>query len=141
MSLPRPEPGLVINYAYLWRREHEAGAVEGRKSRPCVIVLRVETSFDGSFVTVIPITHAPPRDVQTAIEVPAAVGRHLGWDDRPSWIMVDEANRFLWPGYDLVRREPSNTVEFNFLPPRLFERVIQAFQRFHKGAGSIVDRS
>ncbi len=25
MSLPKPEPGLVIRYSYLWLREHRAG--------------------------------------------------------------------------------------------------------------------
>ncbi len=25
MGLPTPEPGLVLNYAYLWHHEHRAG--------------------------------------------------------------------------------------------------------------------
>jgi hypothetical protein len=39
VSLPTPEPGLVIPYAYLWRHEYNRGLEEGRKTRPSVIVL------------------------------------------------------------------------------------------------------
>ena len=38
MSLPAPQPGLVIRYAYLWAREHDRGAEDGAKDRPCAIV-------------------------------------------------------------------------------------------------------
>lgn len=34
MTLPRPIPGLVISYAYLWMQEALGGAEEGRKDRP-----------------------------------------------------------------------------------------------------------
>jgi hypothetical protein len=61
MALPEPEPGLVINYAYLWHHEHEAGQEEGRKDRPSVIVLSVEGRHGATVVTVLPITHVGPR--------------------------------------------------------------------------------
>ncbi|MGH8294414.1 MAG: hypothetical protein ACRETZ_02760 [Steroidobacteraceae bacterium] len=41
MSFPDPRPGLVIRYAYLWKREHDAGREEGSKGRPCAIVLSI----------------------------------------------------------------------------------------------------
>lgn len=41
MSLPRPQPGLVIRYAYLWKREYDQGRDEGSKDRPCAIVMTV----------------------------------------------------------------------------------------------------
>lgn len=41
MTLPVPEPGLVIRYAYLWDREAREGRDEGSKDRPCAIVLVV----------------------------------------------------------------------------------------------------
>jgi hypothetical protein len=41
MPLPRPEPGLVIHFGYLWRHEHEAGQEDGSTSRPCLIVMAV----------------------------------------------------------------------------------------------------
>ncbi|MDZ7644939.1 MAG: hypothetical protein U5K76_12420 [Woeseiaceae bacterium] len=39
MAYPEPEVGLVISYSYLWSDEAAAGHVEGRKSRPCAIVM------------------------------------------------------------------------------------------------------
>ena len=41
VEIPDREPGLVIRYAYLWRSEHMRGLEEGRKDRPCAIVLAV----------------------------------------------------------------------------------------------------
>ena len=85
MPIPTPEPGLVISYAYLWHHEHEAGREEGRKDRPSVIVLAVERSAnDMTVVVVLPITHAAPADPTAAVEIPAAVKRHLGLDDERS---------------------------------------------------------
>ncbi len=102
MPIPTPEPGLVISYAYLWHYEHEAGREEGQKDRPAVIVLAVEREADGAtVVTVLPITHSPPGDPASAVEIPLPVKRHLGLDADPSWIVVAEGNEFVWPGYDL----------------------------------------
>ncbi|SRR6266446_3169000 len=84
MPIPTLEPGLVISYAYLWHTEHEAGHEEGRKDRPSVIVLAVERQADDSMVvTLLPITHTAPVDPASAVEIPAAVKRHLGLDDDP----------------------------------------------------------
>ncbi|BCG77441.1 type II toxin-antitoxin system PemK/MazF family toxin [Mesorhizobium sp. 113-3-3] len=85
MPLPDPQLGLVISYAYLWHHEHQAGREEGRKDRPCVIVLASERDADGVIVTVVPITHLPPADPSLAIELPPAVKRHLGLDGERSW--------------------------------------------------------
>jgi len=41
MPLPEPEPGLVISYSYLWHYERAAGVEEGRKDRPCVILVAI----------------------------------------------------------------------------------------------------
>jgi hypothetical protein len=101
MPIPNPEPGLVISYAYLWHHEHRAGQEEGRKDRPCVIVLAVEREADGeAIVTVLPIAHDAPADRTSAVEIPLPVKRHLGLDEDRSWVVVDEGNEFLWPGYD-----------------------------------------
>ena len=98
MPIPNPEPGLVISYAYLWHHEHEAGWEEGRKDRPSVIVLAIEREADGAtIVTVLPITHSPPADENSAVEIPLPVKRHLGLDDERSWIVVAEGNEFCGP--------------------------------------------
>jgi len=131
MAVPPPEPGLVINYSYLWHYEHETGQEEGRKDRPSVIVLRVQDDKGLTLVTVLPITHRKPETPDWAIEIPAAVRRHLGLDNAPSWIVVAEGNEFIWPGYDL-RRRPDGSYSFGFLPPRLFKLVQAAFVALHR---------
>src|SRR6201986_3929979 len=101
MSLPIPDLGMVVSYGYLWRHEHNRGRIEGRKIRPCVIVRATERTEAGTTVTVVPVTHTPPARAQTAVEIPLAVKRHLGLDGERSWVILDEGNRFLWPGFDL----------------------------------------
>ena len=133
MPIPTPEAGLVISYAYLWRYEREAGRDEGRKDRPSVIVLAVERQIDGAtIVTVLPITHSPPAVPAAAVEVPVAVKRRLGLDDRRSWVMVDEGNEFLWPGYDLRKIGRGDRYDYGFLPPRFFNQVRDAFLAWHR---------
>ena len=41
MTFPSPQPGLVIRYSYLWRREAAAGREEGVKDRPCAVIVAV----------------------------------------------------------------------------------------------------
>lgn len=128
MPIPVPEPGLVISYAYLWHREHHAGQEEGRKERPSVMVLAMERDADGAtLVAVLPITHSAPSHPSLAVEMPPPVKRHLGLDDERSWIVVAEGNEFLWPGYDLRRIPNTDRYDYGFLPPRFFQRVLEAF--------------
>ena len=126
MSDPRPQPGLVVSYAYLWHHEHRAGREEGVKDRPCVIVVAVEDVPGGpTRVRVAAITHRPPDDLSIALELPAAVKRHLGLDSERSWVVLDEINEFVWPGFDLRPISRSRrSYAYGFLPPRLFDRLI-----------------
>ena len=67
--------------------------------------------------------------MELAIEIPPVVKKRLGLDSERSWIVVDEANRFVWPGPDL-RRVPGGdaaTVAYGVMPPRLFEAVKARF--------------
>ena len=137
MSIPNPELGLVISYAYLWHHEHRAGREEGQKDRPSVIVLVVNRETDGAtIVTVLPITHSPPADPASAVEIPLPVKRHLGLDDDRSWIVVAEGNEFVWPGYDLRKRPGSDRYHYGFLPPRFFNHVLDAFIAFYRAGRS-----
>ena len=61
MSLPRPEPGLVIRYSYLWLREHHEGREEGVKDRPCAIILATSDQAGNIKTLVVPVTHSPPQ--------------------------------------------------------------------------------
>ena len=101
MTLPAPERGMVLSYAYLWHSEHARGREEGLKDRPCVVVLAVEDKgADGWLVLVAPITHRPPAIAEAAVEIPLPTKRRLGLDEARSWIVVTEGNRFAWPGPD-----------------------------------------
>lgn len=124
MTIPTPEPGLVISYAYLWRHEHERGLEEGRKNRPCVIVLAVEKHEEAILVTVAPITHKEPSGTTAGVLIPPRVKQHLGLDHEKSWVITSEVNQFVWPGYDLRQLPGSkDKIDYGFLPPNLFEII------------------
>lgn len=126
MTLPEPHPGLVISYAYLWRRQQAEGREDAVKDRPCAIVMVAQTDPHGRRdVIVLPVTHSPPRAPNSAIAIPAPTCRRLGLDDRPQWVVLDEANRFTWPGPDLRPVPGTDSVRFAYgvLPPRFFEEI------------------
>jgi hypothetical protein len=126
MPFPEPQRGLVISYSYLWHHEQRAGREEGRKNRPCVIVVAIENAADGTTtVRVVPVTHTPPDKSTPALELQSAVKRHLGLDDERSWVILDEINEFVWPGFDL-RPIPGagDRIDYGFLPPRLFDQLL-----------------
>ena len=135
MGIPTPEPGLVISYSFLWTDEATNGRIEGRKTRPCaiVLVLAPEAASGATRVYVAPITHSQPLDPDVALEIPPAVKRHLGLDDARSWVMLDELNSFVWPGYDL-RPVPGAPGEYayGFLPPRFFAALRERFTELRK---------
>ena len=122
-SIPEPRPGLVIRYAYLWRREAAQGRDEGSKDRPCVVVLAVtHDERHGKTVWVSPITHRRPDDPAAAVEIPTRTKRRLGLDSHQSWIIVSELNRFSWPGPDLRPVAPGRWA-YGLLPAGLFRVV------------------
>jgi len=106
-----------------------AGQEEGIKDRPCEVIL-VTTDEDGEqWVTVLPVTHVQPSPPELAVELPAATKRRLGLDDERSWVVLSEANRFLWPGPDLrpARAGDAASVAYGQLPYTLFEQIRQKF--------------
>jgi hypothetical protein len=132
-ELPEPQVGLVISYSYLWSEEAELGLVEGKKDRPCAIVLAVANPkphfAKRKLVAVAPITHTSPRDPSVAIEIPLRVKEHLGLDSERSWIIVNEVNVFTWPGFDLrTIKRGDERIDYGFLPPKLFDRLIEKFK-------------
>jgi hypothetical protein len=129
VPLPRPEPGLVISYAYLWRHEKRRGQEDGVKDRPCAIAVAVQQNETDILVRVCAITHRPPENPDHAVEIPPKVKDHLGLDHERSWIIIDEINTFIWPGPDL-RPIPGDPAKFDYglLPPALFQQIIQKMQ-------------
>ena len=76
-------------------------------------------------MTVLPITHTPPANPSLAVEIPLETKRRLGLDDERSWIVLTEANRFVWPGPDLRLTQPGDfaSVAYGLLPRSLFKTV------------------
>jgi mRNA-degrading endonuclease toxin of MazEF toxin-antitoxin module len=134
MILPEPTPGLVISYAYLWWDEARRGREEGTKDRPCVVVLAVRQSTTGCTVTVAPVTHSPPRAAREAVELPAATKLRLGLDERRSWIVTTEVNRFQWPGPDLrpIAQGQPGRLAYGFIPRKLWRTVVERMAEHHR---------
>jgi hypothetical protein len=134
-AFPEPQPGLVISYSYLWSEESEQGLVEGRKDRPCAIIVAIEQPENGQRkrVAVVPITHTPPHDPAIAMEIPLRVKEHLGLDADRSWAILDEFNVFSWPGFDLrpIKRRDGR-IDYGFLPPKLFDRLIERVRQIEQ---------
>ena len=143
MNIPVPEPGLVIRYVYLWKREADSGRDEGSKDRPCAVVLAFEDKTRRR-VFVVPITHSMPQPPQVGIEIPQSLGKRLALEAARSWVIVSEANLFLWPGPDLrpISDQHPGTVAYGFLPPRFFNMVRQSYIALARaGRVLIVERS
>jgi hypothetical protein len=115
----------VIRYAFLWSDEARRGQEEGTKDRPCAVLLTTKTETGDTIAMVLPVTHTPPKDLSTAVELPLATKRRLGLDDERSWIIVTEANRFIWPGPDLRPSRPGDpaSAAYGLLPNGLYEQV------------------
>ncbi|WP_371424519.1 hypothetical protein [Tardiphaga sp.] len=125
MPLPKPVPGLVIRYSFLWNHEAKAGNEDGSKDRPCAVLLATTIKDGEQIVTVLPVTHTPPADERLAVEIPAGTKTRLGLDDARSWIVLSEANRFQWPGPDLrpVPGDKEANVAYGLLPAGLYDLI------------------
>jgi len=102
VTLPPPQPGLVLRYSYLWAQDAARGREEGIKEQPAAVVLVVgQPPAAARRVYVLPITHNhPPKGVE-ALEIPPGVARTARLDAARSWVILSEFNEFVWPGFDL----------------------------------------
>ena len=118
----------MIRYSYLWAEEYGGGREEGSKDRPCAVIL-VTGGVGDRVVTVLPITHAQPSIPALAVEIPAPTKQRLGLDEDRSWVLLSEANRFIWPGPDLRPANPGELTSIGYgqLPFALFEQIRQKF--------------
>lgn len=90
------------------------GQVEGRKDRPCAIVVALESPQKGPRTQVV-------------------VVHNLGVDDERSWVVLDEFNVFTWPGFDLRPiKGGDGRVDFGFLPPRFFDSLIEKIKELRR---------
>ena len=88
-----PKKGDVWNYNYLWRRENEAGAEEGRKPRPPALVA-IAVGKDGrTNLFMLPVTSKEPGSDRLAMEVPQIERKRAGLaSDLRLWVVLDEYN-------------------------------------------------
>jgi hypothetical protein len=129
VRLTPPELGLVIRYSYLCADEYDEGREEGIKDRPCALIAAIKAADDGKTrVLVVPITHSQPVHAE-AIEIPPPVKERLGLDSDQSWIVLSEANEFVWPGPDLrpVPGDDDAAISYGFLPRAFFAVVRRRF--------------
>jgi hypothetical protein len=125
VSWPKPQPGLVIRYSYLWRREAEAGREEGVKDRPSTIILATTSEAGETTVFVLPITHTAPTNAAEPVQLPQPTKARLGLDSDWSWIVVAEGDSFVWPGPDLrfVSGRGPEAIAYGMLPGPALQAV------------------
>lgn len=124
MTDDRIETGLVINYRFLWAREHDRGAEHGRKARPACVVVAL-TGRPGD-VVLFPLTTQEPEAGRLAVRVPETERRRLRLRGAAaSWVLLDEGNRDVLPGsyhVEPISYDPPTHVYGSFSPP--FVRVV-----------------
>jgi len=121
---PAPVPGLVIRYAYLWKREADDGQIEGQKHRPRAGVVAVEREEDEIVVTVAPITRRRPEHPDKTVELTAATRRRLNLGTQSNWIMATEVDSFFWLGPDF-RPTTRGVYQYGELPAVVFVALKQ----------------
>jgi hypothetical protein len=134
--VPAPFPGLVIRYCYLWLREFDEGEVEGRRRRPCAVVVCVEDVDGETVVTVAPLTHLAPECTDDAVELTPATRRRLGLHPERNWVMSTEVNRFCWPGPDLAPT-PGEDFAYGELPAVAFRALVEKILAIGDRAGDV----
>jgi hypothetical protein len=138
--IPKPAPGLIFRYGYLWLEEAKGGRVDSAKDRPSCIIARViegaETSLriaggarlEAGDVIVFPITRSPRRFAGLAVELTPDDKRACGLDpEAPSWVVVSEFNADTWPNADLSLIPGTEKFEYGMAPPGLLKRIGQKF--------------
>lgn len=88
-----PKAGDVLRYPYLWARQAGYGETEGRKTRPCAVILSLKAGSGQTELRLCAVTTQPPQTRTHAVEVPEIEKRRAGLDsDLPLWVVVDEHN-------------------------------------------------
>ena len=89
----------------------------------------------------LPITSQPPRAGATTVAIPDDVKARIGLDRaRPAWVVVDDANMFFWPGFDLVPQRGGGFVRA-LVTRGFFARIRDAVLAVHsRGRPRIIRR-
>jgi len=120
-----PKPGFVIRYLHDLSAPGEVSSPSNVKERPAVVIMAVTRQGDRTVVRVAPITHRWPGNGDRAMELPQQTKARLGLDGQRSWVILDHANEFVWPGPD-VRPVPDRgpaTIYFGPPPPAFYQAL------------------
>lgn len=120
-----PEEGDVINYCYLWRHEHADGEEDGRKDRPCLVIVS-EQRGESRRIIVAPITSQNFADA-TSLKVPPPFITQLGLKPG-SAIVASDLNAFNWVSPDVRMRGKKHT-HYGRLSSSLTDSVLAAAQK------------
>jgi len=140
MTRDPPSQGSIVVYPYLWRRQHEAGETEGRKTRPVCLVLAVRDEARGlTHLALLAITTQPPIAGQAALQIPETEKRRAGLADwKSAWITVGEYN------YDILEHSfyfDVNSPPLGSFSARFLGKVAVAFKPTLKATIGRVDRT
>lgn len=87
------EEGDVWRYPYLWRWQDHRGEAEGRKSRPCVLAVKVVAANEKTRLFLLAITSKAPSAETAALQIPDIEKRRSGLaHDLELWIVLNEVN-------------------------------------------------
>jgi hypothetical protein len=100
-----------------------------------VVVARIERAA-GTLILVAPVTHTEPPNETDGLEIPKNVKQRIGLDQKRSWVMVNELNRFIWPGPDIRPAPGSDAPFYDALPDWLFERMRESILE-HNSSGKL----
>ena len=88
-----PRAGDMLRHPYLWARQSTEGETEGRKLRPCAVILALHIRNGQTELRLCAITTQPPQRNTNAVEVPEIEKRRAGLDGSiPLWVIIDEHN-------------------------------------------------
>ena len=89
---------------------------------------------DKQIAFVCPITHQPPKDSNTGIQLSWRTRVRCGLDTKPSWIITSQTNRIEWPAHDVWTQQHE-------MPAQVFRSAKKSLLEFHsRGKLAIVNR-
>jgi hypothetical protein len=129
MAFPKPRPGLVVGYDFLFRDQADAGMENASKPHPTAIILVAHQDVQIR-VSLVAISHAPPSpsDAPFRLKLTSAECREMGLDAKDHWINLRDINAFDWPGYDLVRSAPGGAFVYGAMSKGTFVRLVAALR-------------
>lgn len=129
MSLPKPRPGLVIGYDFLFREQAAAGMENANKPHPSAIVIVTEKGVQ-TRVSLVAISHSPPSpsEAQFRLKLTPSECREMGLDKGDHWVNLRDINSFDWPGYDLMKTAPGGSYVYGCMSKGTFIRLVSAIK-------------